>query len=225
MIADIERDGVAVAPPMVGAQETLAYLSSRPTYSGHVKGASVSRRNEGSSTCWTPDDVLGAPHFWEFALGMTDVARGYLGPNALLYSVNAFTTYPTDGPMNPDIQAWHRDKDDVKFLALFVYLTDVSDRTAGAHLYRAGTHHGGAKGEEISVLGPAGTAFLADGRGLHMGVRPATKPRTMAWARWCVSDPPPSYVWDKITPCDRAVLGDRYPADASLRGSVRLVVS
>ncbi len=209
---------------MPGAAEMLAYLQTRPQYHGHVKGASVARHQPGNSNCWAPEDVLRAPHFAEFALSLTDQARAYLGLAPLLYSVNAFTTYPIAGPMNPDIQAWHRDKDDVRFLALFVYLTDVLKPEDGAHLFKRGTHRGLSDGPSQTVLGPAGTAFFADTRGFHMGIRPSAKPRTIAWARWGVSDPPASYLWDKQSPCSREVLGTRYPSDVSLQASLHLVV-
>lgn len=224
MIADLLWKGIVGVEPMRGAGEVLAYLEGRPRYRGHVKGMSVAPHQPGNSTCWAPEDILSAPHFLEFALGMTRIAREYLGRDPLLYSVNAFTTYPISGPMNPDIQEWHRDRDDVKFLALFVYLTDVMDVNDGAHLFKVGTHEGAADGDVRTVLGPSGTAFLADTRAFHMGVRPVSRPRTVAWARWCVTDPPASYLWDGQAPCDRAVLGDRYPVDEGLRASMRLVV-
>jgi len=225
MIADLTRDGLVDVGVMPGAAEMLAYLQTRPTYPGHVKGASVAAQPAGSSTCWAPEDVLRAPHFFEFAAGLTPVAAEYLESRPLLYSVNAFTTYPLNGPPNPDIQDWHRDRDDVRFLALFVYLTDVLHPLAGAHLFQQGTHQGAAEGPVRTVLGPAGTAFLADTRGIHMGIRPVAQPRTMAWARWGVSDPPASYQWDKQRPCSKYVLGDRYPNDKGARESIRLVVA
>jgi hypothetical protein len=224
VIADLTRDGIVALEPMIGAKETLDYLESRPKYHGHVKGASVAAHQPGNSTCWAPEDVLRAPHFLEFALALTPVVKSYLEQEPLLYSVNAFTTYPISGPMNPDIQEWHRDRDDVRFVGLFVYLTDVIRADDGAHLFETRTHNGDVVGPIHTVLGSAGTAFLADTRGLHMGVRPALRSRTMAWARWCVSDPPASYVWDKQTPVPHSTLGERYPRDQAVRESIRLVV-
>jgi hypothetical protein len=221
---DLPRAGIAEVWPMLDVHAVLNYLDSRPTYHGHVKGASVAAHQPGNSTCWAPEDVLRAPHFFEFALKQTSIVRKYLGQEPLLYSVNAFTTYPIDGPMNPDIQEWHRDKDDVRFVALFVYLTDVLIPEDGAHLFKLETHRTTEDGPVETMLGSAGTAFLADTRGLHMGIRPTIRPRTMVWARWGVSDPPASYVWDKQAPVDKAVLGARYPADKTLQESIRLVV-
>jgi len=227
MIADLTlvNDGIVDVAPMAGAKGMLAFLETRQTYHGHVKGASVAAHQPGNSTCWAPEDVLRAPGFFEFVMALTPVVRRYLSAEPLLYSVNAFTTYPLNGPMNPDIQMWHRDRDDVRFLALFVYLTDVPTMAAGAHLFQAGTQDSLKNGgPTVQVLGGPGTAFLANTSGLHMGVRPTARPRTMAWARWCITDPPASYVWDKQAPCDRGVLGDRFPSDETLQSSIRLVV-
>ena len=224
MIAELQSRGIVDLRPMAGAEDTMTFLEGCPRYPGHVKGASVAPHQPGNSTCWAPSDVLRAPSFFEFALGLTEVAREYLGQEPLLYSVNAFTTYPIAGPMNPDIQEWHRDRDDERFLALFVFLSDVTSTDDGASLFMQGTHNGAEDGAVHITLGPVGTAFLADTRGLHMGVRPTRSPRTLAWARWCVSDPPASYVWDAQAPCDRSALGDRYPTEERLRSSIRLVV-
>lgn len=226
MTPELFAHGIVECGRMEGADAMLAYLKTCPTYHGHVKGASVAPRQKGNSTCWAPEDVLRAPYFFEYVTRLTYVAQSYLGRLPLLYSVNAFTTYPIEGPPNPDIQDWHRDKDDTKFLALFIYLTDVLTEADGAHLFKQGTHSHAVitEGPIATVLGPVGTAFMADGRGLHMGIRPSSKPRTIAWARWGISDPPASYLWDKQSPVSREVLGYRYPDDPELRDSIHLVV-
>ena len=211
---------------MAGTDEMLAYLETCEKHHGHVHGAPTARNQApGNSTCWTAEDVLKAPGFFEFALATAPTVQGYLGTDALLYSFNAFTTYPVSGPKNPDIQEWHRDRDDVAFLALFVYLTDVESPADGPHLYRRGTHlYPEGTGIE-EVYGPRGTAFLADGRGLHLGGRPEARPRTIAWARWGVSDPPHAYGWNKTQPVSRQALGARFPQDARTQRMLKLVVA
>jgi hypothetical protein len=218
MSSDLVQDGIMTVNPLPYPAETLAYLEGRTRYPGHVKGASVAAHQPGNSTCWSMEDVLTAPRLLEVALALTDDVGRYLGRPPLLYSVNAFTTYPISGPLNPDIQEWHVDKDDVRFVALFVYLTDVLREEDGAHQFQV------SDGRHMTVLGPAGMAFLADTSHLHRGLRPLQKNRTMAWARWCVTDPPASYLWDGQRPSDRAVLGSRYPSDKRLQESIRLVV-
>ena len=75
---------------------------------------------------------------------MHAVAKSYLGQNPILYSINTFWNFP-----NPQVarkggailqkeydgvQTWHRDKDDFKFLAFFIFLTDTSE-SDGSHLF------------------------------------------------------------------------------------------
>ena len=226
-LVDLLDTGIADVTGLsrLAAMDLLYDLEGRTKYAGHVKGSSVAAYPSGSSSCWAMDDVLRAPHLFELALSLTDLVEAYLEQPPLMYSVNAFTTYPMEGPLNPDIQEYHRDRDDVKFVALFVYLTDVLTESQGPHQYQEGTQEGSlGDGVSVTVLGPAGTAFLADTRGLHRGLRPSHVTRSMAWVRWGVSDPPASYVWDNVSPASKDVLGGRYPEDVKLQQSIRLVV-
>src|SRR6185436_8445888 len=72
------NDGIVPVGVMPHVAEMRAYLETCPTHHGHVKGASVAAHQPGNSTCWAPADVLGAPHFFEFALGFTEIAKEYL---------------------------------------------------------------------------------------------------------------------------------------------------
>lgn len=223
----LTTDGIATAEGLTTEQaaDVNRYLNARPRYGGHVprEGRPVQPRD--TAACWDMAYVVGAPHLFELALRSIPLATDYLGTEPRLYSMNVFETFPSAERMNPDIQEYHRDKDDVKFLALFVYLTDVLTQDAGAHLFKKGTHLGEADGPVVTVIGPAGTAFVEDGRGLHFGLRPAEQPRRIAWIRWGVSDPTASYLWDRMRPVPRRVLGDRYPTDPTVQRLVHLVVS
>lgn len=177
------------------------------------------------------DDVLLAPHLLELILSLTPTVASYLEAAPHLYSVNAFWSRPSAGKPWTDLQTYHRDKDDERFLALFVYGTDVLDVDDGPHLFRAGTHARPDLAAEdcferafppVSVYGAAGTAFLADTSGLHMGMKPRSGERLLIWARWGVSERPASYVWDKLEP---APIGDRYRVDAATRELVKLVIA
>lgn len=204
------------------AVEMLAFLRSRPQYACHVE-RDRKPYTGGDVACWSMEDVLAAPYFFEFALSLTDLAGEYLGQIPRMYSFNAFETFPSDAKLNPDIQEFHRDKDDTKFLALFVYLTDVETPVDGAHEYHLGTHDGESRGV-TSICGAMGTAFLSDGRGRHRGLRPVKGSRVIAWARWGISDPPASYQWDHMKPVRREVLGERYPTDPVVQDRIKLVV-
>lgn len=225
MLRELQENGIVKVAPMPRPQAlaALAHLDAQPRWSGHVKRRGTPAGPDDATTCWSMADVLAAPHLLEFALAHTWEAGTYLGRAPRMYSVNAFETRPAAGALNPDIQEFHRDRDDVRFLALFVYLTDVLTPEQGAHEFQRGTHTGAGSGEVEVLCGVAGTAFLADTSGLHRGLRPSTGPRVLAWARWGVSDLPASYDYDVLSPVPREALGKRYPEDAALRASLMLV--
>lgn len=197
----------------------------------------------------TMDDVVRAPHLLEYAIRCFPIVRDYFGEFPRLYSVNVFWTQP-GVYLYPETHDWHRDGDDRKQLGLFLFGTDVTEESA--HLYQRGSHrlpdgglpsgdanaihaqldfvHGAAYHAPppetvVHMTGPAGTLFLEDPSGVHMGRRPPA-PRMFAWARWGVSNPPVSYsTWDRLRPCPRELIGDRYPSDPEIQEAIRLVVS
>lgn len=201
--------------------EVLGFLKSREVFNGrHVvqgdtEGFSSWEAAAGANVlCWRLGDAVTAPHLLERALGMTDFAAEYLGVETpLLYSMNVFCTRPGQ-PVRPDIQDWHRDSDDVRFLPMFFYLTDVGPDARQELRFDATV---------LAIEGPAGTVFLSDTMREHRGLKPQASERIVAWARWGISDPPASYLWDKLAPVDARLLGDRYPSDPRLRESIKLV--
>ena len=208
-------------------EETNAWLLSRPVFAdAHVPQTA---RNEGRGmvdrdaaagseyVCVHTDDAILAPHLLELGLSTVNLAAEYLGREPPVgYSMNVFWARP-GSTLRTDLQAFHRDADDVRFLAIFVYLTDVLTPEDGAHDLR------GPDGVVHTVLGPAGTMFLADTSFEHMGRKPQTRERGIAWFRWGVSDRPAAGVWDGIVPIEASRLGDRYPTDPRLREAIRLL--
>jgi len=222
-------------PPLTDAErnEVLGYLLSRPVFPGsHIRVAA--QKNSGildpvsrdtvpndSAICISLRDAILTPVILEKAMALTDFVSGYLGRDpALSYSANSFYTRPAQGPTRPDIQEFHRDADDpAGFLAMFVYLTDVLNDEQGPHDII------GPDGVMRTIYGPAGTMFLAQTSHEHRGRRPLHGERGIAWWRWCVSNPPDSYLWDQNSPISASELGDRYPSDPRLRESLRLLVT
>ena len=237
--------------------ELWQFLDDCPVWPNHVASKAAGEgskllfkaRVDGEWPAFAPcmDDVIRAPHFFEYALRGYEPATAYFGELPLLYSVNMFFTQPAPTQYG-DTHNWHRDGDDRKQLGMFMFGTDVLDPADGGHLYQRGTHcllEGGdidvahaqldaALGDAYrnppaasveTILGPAGTFFFEDPSGVHMGVRPRGL-RAFAWARWGVSDPPRSYAeWDHLRPASRDLLGGRYPADPELQRAIHLVVS
>lgn len=236
IVERLRSAGIAAVYPPLGRDQAAAiheHLRSAPTYPGHVRvyGDGVSRSWEECAErfdvwCHDMETVVTAPHLWDMVISLLPAAGCYLDAPPRLYSLNAFWTRASEEAPRRDLQTWHRDRDDERFLAMFLYGTDVLEPADGPHLFKRGTHEGAEDGEVESVYGPAGTAFLADTRGLHMGMQPTSqRPRLLIWARWCVSERPWSYDQDRLSPVPATRLGDRYPKDRNVRDLVKLVTA
>lgn len=244
----LAQDGIADVPglTLAQAQEFMNYLGKCPTWNGHVKAYSLGKpgtTEPDATSCWEMEHTILAPHFFERALQLTTVAEVYLGQEPVLYSVNCFTTYPGKAAPRIDLQEFHRDRDDVKFVAMFMLCSNINCKEDGAHQFVIGSHldmtpnfndvrrvrEGDVRpvdGRPVkSVCGPTGTMFLADTWGLHRGIKPMYKPRSIVWARWGVSDPPATYGLDQLTPIKKELLGARYPTDPRLQRIIRLIAS
>lgn len=220
-------------------EEFRGHLLRHNVYQGHVKsqgdgiprGFAASRIYE--TVSHNMEDVLTAPHFLPFALQphIWDEVEAYLGEQPKLYSFNGFWTRPGTAPDDPNIQRWHRDRDDRKFIALFMYGTDILSEADGPHLFAKTSHrrndgqHREPNGTERveRIFGRAGTCFMADTSGLHYGVKPQRGERLLCWARWGISDRPQSYDWDalKPVPASKLKLGE-YPH--RIMAGTRLVI-
>ncbi len=233
ILDDLHQAGITMLPPLTPEQitEVRDHLRKTTAYTEHVQAYSDGAARDFDYTaegteiwCHAMADVVAAPHFFEFALQQVELARAYLEALPRLYSMNAFWTRPGTRAPVAYLQEWHRDNDDDRFLAFFVYGTDVEEEADGPHEFQIGTHLGLESGGPLSVLGTAGTAWAADTHGLHRGSKPKRGHRLLLWARYGVSDPPRAYLQDRLEPVPAEVLGDRYPADPELREIVRLVV-
>lgn len=117
------------------------------------------------------------------------VAGTYLGAEPVIKMIAMWwsTNYLHGKPSSIAAQHFHFDMDGIKFLKLFVYLSDVSTEN-GPHCYVRGSHNrkpsallrdGRISDEEIlahysaddvvEITGGRGTVFVADTRGLHKG--------------------------------------------------------
>lgn len=127
------------------------------------------------------------------------LAGAYLGCCPTLSSVGLRWSFPSAAEAS-DVQRFHRDPDDWRFVKLFVYLTDV-DENSGPHVYVQGSHRTDverrARAYDLTsiqktygadavttVTGPRGTAFMADTAGIHMGKPPSDRPRLMLIAQY-----------------------------------------
>lgn len=229
----LRTQGFTIIPGLLRREiaEVNAYLLAQPVHlDAHIPQTARNRGHPhpvprsfaaGSECICVPTAAaILAPEMFEIALALTEVATAYLGRDPpVMYSANVFWTRPGAAPVREDIQAFHQDFDDTKFLAMFVYLTDVILEKQGVHILE------GPDGVRREIKGHAGTVFLADTSRMHCGVKPRIGERGLAWFRWGVSDRPPANVWDKIEPIPAAMLGERYPSAPRLRESIKLLVS
>lgn len=242
LLLALRRDGVVKLPgTLAGVAELTAWLKSRPVVPTHVPWKSAAQpvpfdqaqAGQWPMFCHSMADVVNAPHMLGLSLFGLDFARAYLEAEPLVYSLNAFWTQPSSAGRYKMTHKWHRDGDDARFLVLYVYGEDVLTPDDGPHLFLRGTH--AQTDSEIpadraalteTLLGPAGTMFLADARGLHIGQRPLHKLRSLLWVRWGVTDPPASYLWDRMSPVPRQELrAGVYPENSAQQRAIRLVAA
>ncbi|MEO7311382.1 MAG: phytanoyl-CoA dioxygenase family protein [Chitinophagaceae bacterium] len=123
------------------------------------------------------------------------VIDNYYGQASKVIYIDYWYTLKTHNP-NQDVysQAWHCDPEGDKIVKVFVYFSDVDERS-GALQYIKGTHHGGKnaaalkdirrntsfypeqsfvdanfpKDDIIQAKAPKGTIMICDTRGLHRG--------------------------------------------------------
>jgi hypothetical protein len=127
------------------------------------------------------------------------IVSSYLGCRPTIDDIVAWWSLP-GRQIAKEEQFFHRDRDAVKFVKLFVYLSDV-DESEGAHVFVPGSHNEEALLErrrryadsdvfEIfpdrakMMTGPQGTTFLEDTFGLHKGAVPATRSRLLLQVRY-----------------------------------------
>jgi hypothetical protein len=143
--------------------------------------------------------------FARFALQypVLDVANAYLGMYTQMRYYNVWHTFATNAKPR-ESQLWHRDREDLYILKVFLYLSDV-DAGAGPFTYAPGTHRKGPiqrepafflegrvkrTGDEemaavvpreswLTAVGPRGTIVFADTHGYHKGGLARTSDRIL----------------------------------------------
>ena len=203
--------------------------------------------------CYRPEQILTAPGLLEQFndAKLLDLIEAFMGCVPTLYSVNAWWTLPAASPDMVNVQYFHRDDDDWRFVVLFVYLSDV-DADSGPHQIIPGSHsiaglqrlacadpeatfqesmgvdfsqrmekELGAAAE--SIVGRAGTMFLANTTALHRGLVPKTNPRLIAWARYGLA-PNTNSIDNFQGPSARSLLPTRLADTPRLRHVNRLLV-
>lgn len=154
-------------------------------------------------------DVLACPHLLALANSapLLGLAARYLGCKPTISALGLRWSFPVAGS-DSDLQAFHRDSEDWRYLKVLVYLTDV-DVGAGPHVYLHGSHltrasmrlrfytdheidsaHGAD--ELLTAIGSCGFCFAVDTAGIHKGTAPSLTPRLMLQIQYSLL---PSYAY------------------------------
>jgi Phytanoyl-CoA dioxygenase (PhyH) len=128
--------------------ELRRYFDIHPVHKGsHIfsfdgRPQEMARVHEGfPMSGYRADQVMRAPGLVDVLNDprLIDLIEAYLGCVPTLYSVNAWWSHPADKPEMTNVQYFHRDSDDWRFVTLFIYLTDV-DVDGGPHQVVPGSH-------------------------------------------------------------------------------------
>jgi hypothetical protein len=124
--------------------------------------------------------------------GLLQIAQEYLGSTPIVDIVTAWYSFPSANPSHEAAQLFHFDLDRVRWLKVFLLLTDQTIET-GAHVYIPGTQRDGGISSDLlakgyarledpeveafypketwkSMVASAGSILLEDTRGLHKGI-------------------------------------------------------
>jgi hypothetical protein len=195
---DLERDGLAMLPPFAipgGVAAITEFLRGEKVTGPGGRLMRLEDLPAGTGMASYPLATVVACPGLMAAINdpaVLGIAAQYLGCKPTLSSLGIRWSFPAPG-RPAETQLFHRDPDDWRFLKLFVYLTEV-EAGSGPHVYVRSSHRTPATlrakpfardslvrdygADKIQpVTGPAGTTFMADTHGIHMGVPPSTSPR------------------------------------------------
>lgn len=144
---------------------------------------------------------------------LIDIARHYLGAQARLITTRIWWSFPTKASESDrslaSLDKFHFDLDDWRMIKFFFNLVDVDEGT-GPHVFVKGSHNRRkakhqytllvghpadevldyyGKESAVTLTGKAGSGFVEDPFGFHMGTVPETRPRLMMEVGFGVSKP------------------------------------
>lgn len=201
--AALAQEGYVFLDPLIATpaiDDVLAYLSDqrcRDPYRPHLGSFRAPEEvpPETHVSHYSNEVIIDAPHL----LGIANhprvlaIVEKVLGARPTIGGLRLWWSTPSRSSEPEHAEKFHRDVDDLRFLKLFVYLTDV-DEDSGPHMFAAGSHRKDAltrirRYEDAEVAaavgaqsimrftGPAGTSFIENTYGLHRGLPPRSKAR------------------------------------------------
>jgi len=151
--------------------------------------------------------IIRAPHLLRLANSplVLEYAIGLIGCKPTLADMLVWWSFPGQ-KQEVDSQLWHRDRADWRMAKLFVYLTDVNERS-GPHVYAKETAFveqltemrrfsaaevNALRTEIIEVTGASGSAVMTNPQGLHRASLPHDAPRLVFEATYSLCGLPES---------------------------------
>jgi hypothetical protein len=227
----LQRDGLATLGQLLSAQQCADIhaslvdksLSGRDAPDGRF---TLADRSDAMRVAeYDLVDIINCPHVLALANSepLLGLAEQYLRCKPTLSSLMLRWSFPADAPIG-NVQRFHRDSDDWRYLKVMVYLTDVGELD-GPHVYVLGTHEEAAPmriqveddaaihrryGKDAAkvVTGLRGTGFAVDTAGIHKGALPIAKPRLMLQMQYSLL---PSYANRYVPQLYKGALAfDRY---------------
>jgi hypothetical protein len=211
MVGGLQQDGYCVAPlrlPPDVIQRLRAYADTAPGIATDKRGLTVPR------PCYDrADRSIAKFHFDPSAVanqadvqnlaadtGLLSIAQRYLDCLPVLDSIAMWWSTPhLDRPADEIAQKFHIDYDRLRWLKVFIYLTDVTQES-GPHVFVRHSHRREARradlisrgyvrladedirrvyraDEIVEIVGPAGTMLFEDTSGFHKGRMPESRER------------------------------------------------
>ena len=227
---EIKAGGYSLLGPVLTASqvaEARAWLATRKVFNMKRPGAPFALEEKPSDVkiaCYGVADIVGCPHLLELMNrpAILSAVGAYLGCAPTISAITLRWSFPGKS-LGENVQRFHRDPDDWRFVKLLVYLTDVDGGT-GPHIFITGTHtqpgtlrapllsdeeaarrYGDRIREET---GPAGFGFIVDTYGWHKGGVPAERPRLLLTVQYSIL---PCYLFIP-RPVSRSAIGTAVPA-------------
>ncbi|MGB9088607.1 MAG: phytanoyl-CoA dioxygenase family protein [Pseudomonas farsensis] len=200
VIDRLRHEGIAFLPNLpsqLQIDDILSYIEDKQVRNPYKPAQAFPHQtppNDCHTAHFSAQDILSAPHLLAFANDpqVLEIVSHFLGAKPTISNIGLWWSYP--GHDTPEqAQFFHRDVDDLRFIKLFVYLTDV-DESAGPHAFVPGSQNSSAfsklkrySDDEVTqhfgsdsihyITGAKGSSFLENTFGLHKGRMPTQKPR------------------------------------------------
>ena len=117
---------------------------------------------------------------------LKELVNNYFGGKSYCYSINTMRSFPAINGVSHDVTKIHRDFDDIGFIAIFIYWTDIS-KTNGTTKIIPGSHRTDTKKDEknlVCLSGIKGSVWALDPYTLHSGSAPSNGERIATWIRF-----------------------------------------